>query len=202
MSAVLSAPVLALNRHFAPLRVLDVKRAVGMVFTGAAEIVDTEDAHFQTYDFASWRELSDLKAELEHDQHDWIRLVKGHLAVPRVIRLLHFDRHRKVRVPLSRRNIYLRDGNVCQYCGKKFPTSELSLDHVIPRSSGGESSWTNLVCACTNCNARKGAKTPAQVGMRLIRLPRKVAAPAQLIRVQHESWSHFVSEAYWNAELQ
>jgi 5-methylcytosine-specific restriction endonuclease McrA len=201
MSAVLSSPVLALNRHFAPLRVLDAKRAVGMVFTGAAEVVDTEDAHFTTYDFASWRELSELKAEIERERHEWIGMVRGHMAVPRVIRLLHFDRHRKARVPLSRRNIYLRDGNVCQFCGKKFPTSELSLDHVIPRSRGGTSSWTNLVCACTNCNARKGARTPSEASMHLIRAPRKVAAPAQLIRVQHESWAHFVSEAYWNAEL-
>ena len=201
MSAVLSAPVLALNRHFAPLRVLDVKRAVGMVFTGAAEVVDTEDAHFQTYDFVSWRELSALKDEFERDQNEWIGLVRGRLAVPRVIRLLNFDRHRRLHVPLSRRNIYLRDGNVCQYCGRKYPTSELSLDHVIPRSRGGTSTWTTLVCACTNCNARKAAQTPAEAGMRLIRVPRKVAAPAQLIRVQHESWAHFVSEAYWNVEL-
>ena len=202
MSAVLESPVLALNRHFAPLRVLDVKRAVGMVFTGAAEVVDTTDAHFTTYDFASWRELSALKEEFEREQHEWIGLVIGRLAVPRVIRLLNFDRHRKVRVPLSRRNIYLRDRNVCQYCGKRFPTSELSLDHVMPRSRGGTSAWTNLVCACTGCNARKGARTPVEAGMALIRVPRKVAAPAQLIRVQHESWAHFVSEAYWNVELE
>lgn len=202
MTAVLSAPVLALNRHFAPLRVLDVKRAVGMLFTGAAEVVDTEDAHFQTYDFGSWRELSALKEEFEGDRHEWIGLVAGRLAAPRVVRLLNFDRHRQVRVPLSRRNIYLRDGSICQYCGKKFPTSELSLDHVIPRSRGGGSSWTNLVCACTACNSRKAAKTPEEARMKLIRLPKKVAAPAQLIRVQHASWAHFVSEAYWNVELE
>ena len=77
MSAVLESPVLALNRHYAPLRVLDAKRAVGMVFTGAAEVVDTEDAHFQTYDFASWRELSELKALVERD--------KQPVASPRVI---------------------------------------------------------------------------------------------------------------------
>ena len=201
MSAILAAPVLALNRSFAPLRVLDVKRAVGLLFTGAAEVVDTEDAHFQTYDFASWRELSALKAELERERHEWIGLVKGVLAVPSVIRLTRFDRHRKVRVPLSRRNIYLRDGNVCQYCGRRFPTPELSLDHVVPRSRGGDSSWTNLVCACTECNSRKAARTPVEAGMRLIRVPRKVAAAAQLIRVQHRSWAHFVSEAYWNVEL-
>jgi 5-methylcytosine-specific restriction endonuclease McrA len=202
MAAVLEMPVLALNRHFSPMRVMEVKRALGMVFTGSAEVVDTEDGHFATYDFATWRELSELKDALERERHEWIGMVRGRLAVPRVIRLLDFDRHRKVRVPLSRRNIYLRDRNVCQYCGKRYPTSELSLDHVMPRSRGGESSWTNLVCACTGCNARKGARTPAEAKMRLIRLPRKVSAPEQLIRVQHASWSHFVSEAYWNVELQ
>jgi len=202
MSAVLAAPVLALNRNFAPLRVLDAKRALGMVFTGSAEVVDTDDAHLATYDFTSWRELSALKAEFEREQHDWVGLVNGCFALPRVIRLLAFDRHRKVRVPLSRRNIYLSDANTCQYCGHKFPTSELSLDHVIPRSRGGGSTWENLVCACTDCNSRKGAKTPFEARMKLIRAPKKIGAPAQLIRIQHASWAQFVSEAYWNVELQ
>ena len=204
MSAVLSAPVLALNRHFAPLRVLDAKRAVGMVFTGAAEVVDTEDAHFQTYDFASWRELSAIKSEFERDQHEWIGLVKGYLAVPRVIRLMHFDRHRRVRVPLSRRNIYLRDGNVCQYCGKKFPTSELSLDHVIPLSRGGPSTWENVVCACLPCNVRKGNQLLEEAGLRLRRAPVKPkASPLGLLSPQriHPSWRNFLDVAYWNVEL-
>ena len=159
MSLVLESPVLALNRHFAPLRVLDVKRAVGMVFTGAAEVVDTTDAHFTTYDFASWRELSALKDEFEREQHEWIGLVIGRLAVPRVIRLLNFDRHRKVRVPLSRRNIYLRDRNVCQYCGKRFPTSELSLDHVMPRARGR--TWSAPARAATPARAPGRRSRPA-----------------------------------------
>ena len=157
MSAVLCAPVLALNRHFAPLRVVDVKRAMSLLVTGAAEVVDVEDRHFYTYDFRSWRELSELKAELEREKYDWLGLVKGELAVPNVIRLTHFNPYHRTRVPLSRRNIYLRDRNICQYCGRKFPTSELSLDHVFPRSRGGGSTWTNLVCACTDCNSRKAA---------------------------------------------
>ena len=201
MAAVLDSPVLALSRHFMPVRVVDVKRAVGLLFTGAAEVVDTDDGHFTTHDFQSWRDLSDMKAELERDQHVWLGLVNGQLAVPRIIRLTRSDRYRRSRVPLSRRNIYLRDRNICQYCGKKFPTSELSLDHILPRSRGGGSTWTNLVCACTGCNSRKAAKTPGEAGMKLIREPHAVKEAAQLIRVQHESWSHFVSEAYWNVEL-
>jgi hypothetical protein len=202
MSAVLDAPVLALNRNFTALRVVDVKRAVGLLFTGAAEVVDCEDKHFATYDFSTWRELSELKAQLERERHAWMGLVKGELAVPSVIRLLKSDKFRRTRVPLSRRNIYLRDRNICQYCGKKFPTSELSLDHIVPRSRGGGSSWTNLVCACTSCNSRKAARTPGEAGMKLIRVPQVVKEASQLIRVQHASWSHFVSEAYWNVELQ
>jgi HNH endonuclease len=201
VSAVLTSPVLTLNRFFAPIRVVDVRRALSLLVTGAAEVVDAEDPHLATYDFASWFELSMLRAEFEYEQHAWVGLVRGRLAAPTVVRLTRFDRHRKTRVALNRRNIYHRDGNMCQYCGKKFPTSELSLDHIVPRSRGGRDTWQNLVCACTNCNARKADKTPAQVGMRLIRMPRALKAPAELIRAQHASWAQFVEEAYWNVEL-
>jgi hypothetical protein len=213
MSAVLSYPVLALNRVFAPIHVIDVRRALSLLVTGAAEVVDTDDPHLGTYDFASWRELSVLKAEFERDQNAWVGLVRGQVAAPSVIRLTKFDRqrwsrtngrmgkHRGPFVPLNRRNIYHRDANTCQYCGKKFPTSELSLDHVQPRSRGGGDTWENLVCACTRCNARKADKTPQEARMRLIRLPRALKTPAQLIRVQHASWAQFVEEAYWSVEL-
>ena len=142
-----------------------------------------------------------LREEFEHDQHAWVGLVRGCLAAPHVIRLTKFDRHRRQRVPLNRRNIYHRDANTCQYCGKRFPYSELSLDHVVPRSRGGADSWENLVCACTNCNSRKADKSLAQARMQLIRTPRALKAPAQLIRIQHESWAQFVDDAYWNVEL-
>ena len=111
------------------------------------------------------------------------------------------DKFRRTRVPLSRRNIYLRDRNICQYCGKKFPSSELSLDHVIPRSRGGGDTWENLVCACTSCNSKKADKMPAEARMKLIRQPKALKTPAQLIKVQHASWAQFVDEAYWNVEL-
>ncbi len=204
MSAVLEHPVLALNKIFAPIRVIDVRRALSLLVTGSAEVVDAEDPHLATYDFGSWRELSALREECEAERHAWVGLVRGRVAVPEVVRLTRFERHRRVRhggVPLNRRNIYHRDANTCQYCGKRFPTSELSLDHVIPRSRGGGDTWENLVCACTACNARKADKMPAEARMRLIRVPRALKAPAQLIRVQHASWAQFVDEAYWNVAL-
>lgn len=201
MSAVLSCPVLALNKAFAPLRVIDVRRALSLLVTGSAEVVDVDDAHFATYDFASWRELSALKAEFEQERHSWVGLVRGAVAAPAVVRMLKFDRHRSTRIPLNRRNIYFRDGNICQYCGRKFATSELSLDHVIPRSRGGGDTWENLVCACVSCNNRKADKLPGEAKMHLIRQPRRVKAAAQLIRVSNPSWAQFVDEAYWNVEL-
>ncbi|MFZ9098645.1 MAG: HNH endonuclease, partial [Burkholderiaceae bacterium] len=70
-----------------------------------------------------------------------------------------------------RRNIFARDGSRCQYCGKRFPTSELSIDHVVPRSQGGKTTWTNVVTACRGCNHRKGNRTPEQARMPLLYVP-------------------------------
>ena len=84
-----------------------------------------------------------------------------------------YDKLPKQTVKFNRRNIFARDNNQCQYCGKKFPTSELSLDHVVPRSQGGASTWENIVCACVDCNVRKGGRTPKQAHMSLIRKPEK-----------------------------
>ena len=91
--------------------------------------------------------------------------------MPRVLRLLHYDRVPKQRVRLNRRNIFARDSNHCQYCGKRFATSELSLDHIVPTCRGGDTSWENLVCACVRCNVRKGGRTPQEAGIKLIKPP-------------------------------
>jgi len=108
-------------------------------------------------------------------------------------------------VKLNRRNIYARDASRCQYCGRAFSTRELTLDHVIPRVQGGENSWTNLVCACVRCNARKGGRTPSQAGMKLVRTPRQPKRnPAITIRLgspRYQSWKAFLDEAYWTVEL-
>ena len=108
-------------------------------------------------------------------------------------------------VKLNRRNLFARDQNRCQYCGKKFPSSELSLDHVIPRSQGGPNTWENIVCACVRCNVRKGGRTPEQAQMRLIspaRKPRR--SPILTIKLsdsRYASWKQFLDFAYWNVEL-
>ncbi|MEE9403836.1 MAG: HNH endonuclease, partial [Algisphaera sp.] len=123
----------------------------------------------------------------------------------RVIRLLKYDRVPQRKAKLNRRNIFARDHNHCQYCGKDFPTSELSLDHVVPRSQGGGASWQNLVCCCVKCNSKKGGRTPHQATMPLIRKPvRPPYHPVLAVRIGHEkyaSWKAFLDQAYWSVEL-
>ena len=108
-------------------------------------------------------------------------------------------------VKFNRRNIFARDENRCQYCGHRFPMSELSLDHVVPRSQGGPTSWDNIVCACVNCNVKKGGRTPDQAHMKLVRKPVKPrTSPLVSIKMgssKYQSWKAFLDNAYWTVEL-
>jgi 5-methylcytosine-specific restriction endonuclease McrA len=197
--------VLVLNKHYAALRVVSAKRAFTLLFKEIAEIVAVEDSNYVSYDFQSWKEISAYRSKYEHDHHDWIHCVRFDLAVPRIIRLLFYDRLPRQPVKFNRRNIFARDGNHCQYCGKRFPTAELSLDHIMPRSRGGETSWSNIVCCCVACNVRKGGRTPYEAHMKLITEPVKPKrSPVVTLRLSSEkyaSWKQFLDIAYWNVEL-
>jgi 5-methylcytosine-specific restriction endonuclease McrA len=119
--------------------------------------------------------------------------------------LLMFDRQPRKEVRFTRHNIFERDQNTCQYCGKKFDRSELNLDHVIPKDRGGPTTWENIVCSCIACNTKKGNRTPQEAGMRLIRKPKKPRwRPFLQVNISMpypESWKHFIDIAYWNVEL-
>ena len=203
--SALSSSVLVLNKHYAAVRVVTARRAFCMLFKKIAEIVSIEDSEYLSYDFESWREVSEYRAQYEREHHEWIRCVRFELAVPRIIRLLWYDRLPRQPVRLNRRNIYARDGSRCQYCGRHFPTSELTLDHIVPRRQGGESTWTNTVCACVACNVRKGGRPPWEAGMKLIRKPVKPRrSPVVKLHLRHEkyqSWKQFLDAAYWSVEL-
>ena len=203
--SALDSSVLVLNKHYAAVRVVSARRAFCMLFRDIAEIISVEKSEFLSYDFDSWREVSELRAKYERHDHEWVRCVRFELAVPRIIRLLAYDRLPRTNVKFTRRNIYARDGNRCQYCGKRFPTSELSLDHIVPRSQGGTSDWTNVVCCCVTCNVRKGGRTPEQARIKLVRKPVKPKrSPVIALRLGSEkyaSWKQFLNAAYWNVEL-
>lgn len=197
--------MLVLNRNYMAVRVTSAKRAFSLLYRDMAEVIHVEDGQYLSYDFASWVEVSDLKQRFEPDRHDWVRTVKLNIVVPRIIRLTLYDRLPKKDVKFNRRNIFARDGNHCQYCGRKFPTSELSLDHVVPRSQGGKTTWDNIVCSCLKCNVKKGGRTPEEAHMALITKPvkprRSPAISIELSSNRYRSWKQFLDHAYWSVEL-
>jgi 5-methylcytosine-specific restriction endonuclease McrA len=204
--AALNSDCLVLNRNYMAVRVISVKRAFSMLCRSIAEVVHAdEENNFATYNFESWQEISKLRAEFKQDPDEWIRTVHFDLMVPRIIRLMWYDRLPRRQVKFNRRNIFARDRNRCQYCGKRFTTSELSLDHVVPRRSGGKATWENLVCCCLKCNIKKGGRTPEQAHMKLITRPvkpkRSPVIALQLSQSRYRSWKHFLDAAYWSVEL-
>lgn len=205
MNCVLDTKVLILNRLYMAIRVTSARCAFRLLVKNLAEVIAVEAGRYNNYDFATWSELGELQKMYEPEAHEWVRTVRLSIAVPKVIRLFGYDRLPKREVKLNRRNIFARDNNQCQYCGRSFPSNELSLDHIKPRSQGGIDTWVNLVCACTKCNAKKGGRTPIQAHMKLIREPvkpsRNPAVPLRIGREQYACWQTFLNDAYWSVEL-
>jgi len=196
---MLETGVLVLNRVYQPVHITSVRRAFGLLYQGVAKAIDEE---FKLFDFDSWAAL----AAAAHQ--DSIGTVDRRIRVPRVIVLLAYDRLPRARVRFSRFNIYARDENTCQYCGRRYRRAELNLDHVIPRSRGGSTHWENVVCSCIPCNLRKGGRTPEEAGMRLHHLPARPrwtpTFRSATRRAFYREWRPFLSladAAYWNAEL-
>ena len=198
-TSLLNSKVLVLNRSYLPVHVTSLRRAFSLLYQGVARAVDEQ---YRTFDFDSWRHLS---ADLPHER---LGVVGGFIRIPRVLLLIAYERVPKRHVRFSRFNIFARDGNVCQYCGRRFPRTELNLDHVIPRQSGGLSTWENVVCSCHECNRKKGGCTPEQAKLTLIRRPRRpewTPFSPDLFNIKHyQQWRPFlnpVDNAYWNTEL-
>ena len=205
-TSALDHSVLVLNKLFMAIHIISVRRAFCLLAKDLAEVVSFEDGQFNTYDFESWREVSEFRAQnFRKEDDDWVRTTSTLIQVPRIIRLVGYDRLPKQTVKFNRRNIFARDNNQCQYCGKKYPTSELSLDHVVPRSQGGQTTWENIVCACVACNVRKGGRTPREAFMALIRKPEKPKRSPmlnlKLTNSKYQSWKSFLDNAYWSVEL-
>ena len=196
---MIEGSVLVLNRRFTPVTITSLKRAICLVFKGLAKVVDEA---YQIHDFASWRAISAAKDE------DAIHLTNGNMRVPRVILLQFYEKLPYHRVRLCRENIYLRDKSTCQYCGRRFSRSELNLDHVVPLSQGGRTTWDNVVCSCIACNHHKGGRTPAMAGLKLLAKPTEPAyslfrliSPQESLFDAWRVYMHPIDFAYWNLEL-
>lgn len=210
MSAVaatnpLQHSVLVLNKLYMAIHIISARRAFVLLCKELAEVVSVEDGQWCSYDFDSWRDLGELRQQFKEPEQDWVHTSSFEIEVPRIVRLLRYDRVPRQGVKFNRRNLFARDGNRCQFCGRKFPTHQLSLDHVVPRSQGGESSWANIVCACMKCNVKKGGRTPEQAKMKLIRPPAQPrTSPLVSIKLgnrKYQTWKTFIDHAYWNVEL-
>jgi 5-methylcytosine-specific restriction endonuclease McrA len=192
--------VLVLNKSFLPVHVTTVRRAFCLLYAGIAKAVNSQ---YETFDYESWSQVTVARND------EMVGLVNRVIKVPRVILLIAYDRVPKRRVRFSRYNIFARDKNTCQYCGRRFARSELNLDHVIPRSQGGTSTWENVVCSCHLCNRQKGGRTPSQARMRLVAHPKRPAwtppLNISLYEVMRKEWAPFLDfmadVSYWNTEL-
>lgn len=162
--------VLVLNQNYEPLNICSVRRALVLVLGGKAELLEA----------ARGRIASASRA----------------FPFPSVIRLIHLIKRPRPRVKLTRKEIFIRDGYTCQYCGVR--TSNLTIDHVIPRSRGGLHTWDNVVAACQPCNHRKGGKSVAEARMALLHQPHEPRAgryytvERRLDGSHHEAWSKFL----------
>ena len=217
MVAMLTRPTLVLNRNWQPVGMATVARSLTLVVSERARIVDP--TNFQQYTWSDWSKL------IPTDDEPFVQGVKFRLRVPEVITLTEYDRVPTKSVTFSRRNIYKRDRFTCQYCGRQgrslslnhhdvisetnsrhasLSMEELTIDHVMPRSRGGTSTWENCVLACLDCNKRKANRTPAEAHMPLRKEPARPTWRPLYARhdVRIESWSKFLSEAYWNVELE
>ena len=193
MSEVLHSKVLVLNRSYLPVHITSVRRALTLLYCEVALAVDGE---YRTFDFGSWMRLS--------PEGDTIGLVDRAMRLPRVILLRGFDRVPRREVRFRRFNVYARDRGQGQYCGRRFPRSELNLDHVVPRSRGGASAWENVVCSCVGCNRTKGNRTPSEAGMRLVRSPYRPQWTPFVVDTyrqrRHADWLPFLTVADGNGE--
>lgn len=193
---MLSRQVLVLNRYWTAVHICTVRRALTLVYQELARIVDE---NYQTYDFESWRELSAFTRD-----ETMIRTPQFELLLPRVIVLQRYYRQPPQRVKFNRRNIFLRDRHTCQYCGKRPKDDDMTIDHILPRSRGGMTTWTNVVLACTQCNVRKGNRLPSECGMQLLREPTRPNWMALQFKPEDDNrdiWEKFIDLAYWETNL-
>jgi 5-methylcytosine-specific restriction endonuclease McrA len=163
--------VLLLNTTYEPLKIISWQRAVSLFFSGKVEVVD----------------------EYNHN----IRSVSIIIRAPSVVRLLNYTKIIKKTPPLCRANILARDKFTCQYCSKELKPHNATIDHLLPRSRGGKTTWENLACACAECNRKKGDKTPKEAKMHLLSKPYKPDwLPVIQIKLRGEipnSWYTFLN---------
>ncbi|MEQ8765027.1 MAG: HNH endonuclease [Planctomycetota bacterium] len=187
MPGALDEPTLVLNRGWIPIDVTSVRHALIMVYQEDARVLCPRD--FVLHDFRSWAAGEEVTGGLA------VQTVRGAIPVPEIVVLQRYSGRPRPPKAFSKRFLYQRDRNTCQYCGDQPGATRLTIDHILPRSRGGRSTWTNCALACERCNGQKGDRLPSEVGMSLLETPREPDW-SPLLRVprqkQRSSWQLFV----------
>jgi len=187
--------VLCLNKSYIPIRLTSPYTAIGKFYCGIVEAIRIENGSYAPYDFSQWLKLS-LTDDWPSDQ-SFINAVTQRIAVPNIIRCLKYDKIPKVSFKLCRKNVYERDNHTCYLCGNQFSESSLSIDHIVPTSRGGFTTWENIATCCKQCNWEKGDKLLAEMQ---IRPKYKAVKPvySNMLKLKktigensHPDWVHF-----------
>ncbi len=207
MTAVLQRNVLVLNRGWNPVAVVGLKKAISLVCDSYADGTPKARVLDASRDFAlfTWEDWSDRINNAPKEDEAKISSSSQSFRVPEIILLSRYDKMPQQRIHFSRRTIYRRDGNQCMYCGKKPGTQLLTIDHILPRSHGGKTTWENCCLACVACNSHKANRTPSQAGMKFFISGYKPHKPKFTLYqgdVRCKSWEAVIGEAYWSVELE
>ena len=197
MDNLLNTNVLVLNKLYMALRVVTVRRAFVFLAKDSAEVLYKNNGRFENCGLGNWFQISSENNGNPSDEY--IHTPNRRILIPRVIRLLEYDKMPRREWKLNRKNILLRDNCQCQYCGKKYPLSSMTIDHVIPRSRGGTASWTNVATCCNKCNAKKGGRLPQEAGMKLITKPQKPNFNSGISKLLNDKkysiWKEFIKDS-------
>jgi len=166
--------VLLLNSTYQPIAFLNERRAIRLFFKNKVEVV------------SSWED-------------ETLRWSNGEIKLPSIIRLKYYVKWIPKKSRFNRIGVFKRDKFICMYCGEQFKTSDLTIDHILPKSQGGHLSWHNCVCSCYSCNSKKGDRTPEQAGMRLLKQPivpiSDLAGELFLINHIHPDWKMYLGQS-------
>lgn len=184
--------VLVLNKNWQAINVKTPQEAFCMLATGAATGLDIDEPGNMTpITWDRWLALDVRPSD------NFIRTVRGNIRIPAVIILCRYNQVPKKRPKFSNKAIWERDNGICQYTGKKLKPGEGNIDHIVPKHRGGQTTWTNCVLSCSKVNAKKGNKTPEEVGLKLLREP---VVPKELPTTLYIKNVHKIPE--WNYFLQ
>lgn len=188
--------VLTLNRVWQPIATVVVKQALTLVFRGRARVVDPEN--YQMFDWGQWLHEKAVHSSAHVVEHDYIRTAHLQVRKPEVITLAKFAGFPNTGVPYSRRGVFERDNGQCQFCGIFVHKRAMTIDHVLPVSRGGVTSWLNCVLACQRCNHDKGDRLPAEAGMALRSQPVQPTRDQLILSGVNlqESWKPFLNEKH------